>query len=138
MPLSHWHPRAGVRLFRVAGTRRLHGARRNVTQAGRVNLPLANAIPESHRIAREHIQRSEKLHDLFFKEVPEYPGFAWQEAIVNAIAHRDYGVQGREVEVCFYEDRMVRPVFSYCVGWRLTVSPPLAGLVGLSSPVRSD
>ena len=52
MPLSHWHPRAGVRLFRVAGTRRLHGARRNVTQLGRVDLPLASAIPESHRIAR--------------------------------------------------------------------------------------
>ncbi len=106
MPLSHWHPRAGVRLFRVAGTRRLHGARRNVTQLGRVDLPLASAIPESHRIAREHIHRSEKLHDLFFKEVPEYPEFAWQEAIVNAIAHRDYEVQGREVEVWFYEDRM--------------------------------
>ncbi|MCB9617766.1 MAG: putative DNA binding domain-containing protein [Sandaracinus sp.] len=106
VPLSRWHPRAGVRMFRVAGNRRQHGGNRNVTQLGTVDLPVAAAIPEAHRIAREHIRRSEKLHDLFFKEVPEYPEFAWQEAIVNAVAHRDYEVQGREVEVWFYEDRM--------------------------------
>jgi ATP-dependent DNA helicase RecG len=106
MPLSRWHPRAGIRLFRVTGTRRLHGTKRNVTQIGRIDLPIASAISESRRIAREHIRRSEKLHDLFFKEVPEYPEFAWQEAIVNAIAHRDYEIQGREIEMWFYEDRM--------------------------------
>jgi len=106
VPLARWHPRAGVRLFRVAGARRLHGAKRNVTQIGSIDLPIAAAIREAHRVAREHIRRSEKLHDLFFKEIPEYPEFAWQEAIVNAIAHRDYEVQGREVEVWFYEDRM--------------------------------
>jgi ATP-dependent DNA helicase RecG len=72
----------------------------------RIDQPIAAAIPASHRIARESIGRSEKLHDLFFREVPEYPEFAWQEAIVNAFAHRDYEVQGREVEVWFYEDRM--------------------------------
>lgn len=105
-PLSRWHPRAGIRLFRVAGTERLHGSQRNVTQLASLDLPIAAAIPEAHRLAREHIRRSEKLHDLFFKEIPEYPEFAWQEAIVNAFAHRDYEVQGREVEIWFYEDRM--------------------------------
>ena len=40
------------------------------------------------------------------KRSPEYPDFAWQEAIVNAFAHRDYEHQGREVEAWFYEDRM--------------------------------
>ncbi len=105
-PLVRWHPRAGVRLFRVAGTRRLHGGRRNVTQLPRIDLPIASGIAEAHRIVRGHIRRSEKLQNLFFKEVPEYPEFAWQEAIVNAFAHRDYEVQGREIEIWFYEDRM--------------------------------
>jgi ATP-dependent DNA helicase RecG len=36
----------------------------------------------------------------------EYPEFAWQEAIVNAVAHRDYEDQAREIEVWFLEDRM--------------------------------
>jgi ATP-dependent DNA helicase RecG len=105
-PVTHWHPRAGLRFFRVKGTERLHGSRRNVTQGARVELPLAEAIAESHRLAREQIGRSEKLHDLFFREIPEYPGFAWQEAIINAFGHRDYEVQGQEIEVWFYSDRM--------------------------------
>lgn len=106
-PLTRWHPRAGLRLFRVQGTERQHGPRRNVTQEPRVEgVPLAEAIAEAHRLAQQQIGRSEKLHDLFFKETPEYPGFAWQEAIVNAFAHRDYEIQGVEIEVWFYSDRM--------------------------------
>ena len=105
-PALRWHPRAGLRLFRVAGTSRQHGRRRNVTQVGRADPPLARAIAEAHRLAGQQVRRSEKLNGLFFEEVPEYPDFAWQEAIVNAFAHRDYEYQGREVEAWFYEDRM--------------------------------
>jgi len=68
--------------------------------------PLVVAVEEAHRRARAQIRRSEKLHSLFFKETPEYPEFAWQEAIVNAIAHRDYEIRTTEIEVWFFEDRM--------------------------------
>ena len=105
-PVVRWHPRAGIRFFRVAGTQRRHGAERNVTQLARVDPPIASALPEAYRQAREQVRRSEKLHDLFFRETPEYPEFAWQEAIVNAVAHRDYEDQAREIEVWFFEDRM--------------------------------
>jgi len=56
--------------------------------------------------AEQRIGRSEELQGLFFREIPEYPRFAWQEAIVNAFAHRDYEIQGLEIEVWFYSDRM--------------------------------
>ena len=105
-PALRWHPRAGLRLFRVAGTNRQHGRRRNVTQVGRADPPLARAIAEAHRLAGQQVRRSEELNGLYFEEVPEYPDFAWQEAIVNAFAHRNYEYQGREVEAWFYEDRM--------------------------------
>jgi ATP-dependent DNA helicase RecG len=106
-PFARWHPRAGVRMFRVAGTERRHGKDRNVTQLKPlIEPPLALAIPEAHQLAASQIRKSEKLHDLFFREMPEYPEFAWQEAIVNAIAHRDYNDQGREIEVWFFDDRM--------------------------------
>lgn len=106
VPLARWHPRCGIRLFRVAASERRHGVDRNVSQLARIDLPIARLIVEAHRVAREQIRRSEKLHDLFFRETPEYPEFAWQEAIVNAVAHRDYGLQGQEIEVWFYDDRM--------------------------------
>ena len=105
-PLGRWHPRAGIRFFRVAGTQRQHGTQRNVTQQPRIELPLAAAIPEAHRFAASQIHRSEKLQDLFFHDRPEYPTFAWQELIVNAVAHRDYADQGREIEIWFFEDRL--------------------------------
>lgn len=117
-PAHRWHPRAGIRFFRVDGTERQHGSHRNVTQLARIDPPIATALPEAYRHAKDQIRRSEKLHDLFFREMPEYPEFAWQEAVVNAFAHRDYEDQGREIEVWFFDDRMevtspgelVRPV----------------------------
>ena len=105
-PALRWNPRAGLRLFRVAGKSRKHGRQRNVTQVGRADPPLARAIDEAHRLAGQQIRRSERLNGLYFEETPEYPDFAWQETIVNAFAHRDYEYQGREVETWFYEDRM--------------------------------
>ncbi len=106
-PFARWHPRAGLRMFRVAGTERRHGRDRNVTQLRPlIEPPLALAIPEAHQLAASQIKKSEKLHDLFFREMPEYPEFAWQEAIVNAFAHRDYNDHGREIEVWFFDDRM--------------------------------
>jgi ATP-dependent DNA helicase RecG len=105
-PVIRWHPRAGIRFFRVAGKERRHGGERNVTQLARIDPPIASALPEAYRQAREHVRRSERLHDLFFREMPEYPEFAWQEVIVNAFAHRDYEDLGREIEVWFFDDRM--------------------------------
>ncbi|MBI4605683.1 MAG: putative DNA binding domain-containing protein [Planctomycetes bacterium] len=104
--LGRWHPRAGIRFARVAGRERHHGGERNVSQLKRLDAPLARLLEEAHGFCAQHVRNSERLHDLFFKEYPEYPAFAWQEAIVNAVAHRDYSVQGLEVEVWFYEDRL--------------------------------
>jgi len=105
-PVSRWHPNAGIRLFKVSGTERTHGDKRNVAQLSRLEGPLVRLIPETHRLIATHIRRSEKLHNLFFIEKPEYPEFAWQEALVNAVAHRDYCDIGRGIEVWLYEDRL--------------------------------
>lgn len=105
-PMSRWHPTASVRIFRVDGVEIARGAGRNVSQVERLDLPLAEVIPAAYAALRGQIRRSERLHDLFFREVPEYPEFAWQEAIVNAVAHRDYADTGRGVEVWLYDDRM--------------------------------
>lgn len=105
-PALRWHPRAGLRVFRVAGTEIKYGRRRNVTQIGRADPPLASAIHEIRELTRHHVRRSEKLVGLRFEDITEYPDFAWQESLVNAIAHRDYEVQGRETEIWFFEDRL--------------------------------
>lgn len=105
-PITRWHPSQSVRVFRVDGTEARTGADRNVTQVARLELPIAEVIPAAYELVAGQIRRSEKLHDLFFRETPEYPTFAWQEALVNAIAHRDYRDRGRGVEVWLFDDRM--------------------------------
>ncbi|MDE2983961.1 MAG: putative DNA binding domain-containing protein [Gemmatimonadota bacterium] len=105
-PALKWHPRAGIRVFRVAGRKRLHGRRRNVTQVGRADPPLALSLTEARALAGAQVRQSERLNGLYFEGVPEYPEFAWQEVLVNAIAHRDYEVTSRETEVWFYDDRV--------------------------------
>ena len=105
-PSVRWHPRSGIRIFRVDGTDRRHGSRRNVAQQTPLAPPLARMIPDAHKALTSQIGKSEKLHNLFFREMPEYPAFAWQEGLVNAVAHRDYNEQGREIEVWFFDDRM--------------------------------
>ncbi len=105
-PALHWHPRAGLRVFRVAGTQIEYGRHRNVTQIGRADPPLARAIMEVRDLARSQVQVSERLRDLFFEDIPEYPEFAWQEALINAVAHRNYEMQGRETEIWFFDNRL--------------------------------
>lgn len=105
-PAGRWHPRAGIGAFRVTGTRLVPGRTGNVNRAGRAGPPLARAIEEIQPIMRGHIRRSDPLRDIFFRDLPEYPDAAWQEALVNAVAHRDYEVRDRETEVWFFDDRL--------------------------------
>ena len=43
---------------------------------------------------------------VYREEYPEYPERAVQEAIVNALIHRDYSVIGSEVHIDIYDDRL--------------------------------
>lgn len=100
------HPNAGIRIFLVDGVERLPGARHNVQAFPWIDGALPQAIEQAYSVLSGLIRRSTRLHDLFFRETPEYPTFAWQEAVVNAVAHRDYREQGRCVEVWLFDDRM--------------------------------
>ncbi len=47
-----------------------------------------------------------KKGPVYRTEYPEYPERAVQEALVNALIHRDYSIVGSEVHVDIYDDRM--------------------------------
>ncbi len=101
----HWNPGAGIRVIRVAGTARILGHGQSVTEMAYAGPPLASAIDEGLRLAGEQIGSSEQLRRIFFRDVAEYPEFAWREVLINAIAHRDYGGIA-EIEIVFYDDRI--------------------------------
>ncbi len=103
---AHWHPRCGIDFVRWEGTERRHGAELNITKRIRIEAPLAVLIKMAREAIQPFIRERQQLHDLFFAEKVEYPTFVWQEAIVNAVAHRDYSLQGAPIEVWMFDDRM--------------------------------
>ena len=101
------HPNAGVRVFLVVGSERKLGRDHNVEELPRIEGSLPRVIEQAHEAVSARLRRPSRLDDdAIFRPVCEYPDFAWREAILNAVAHRDYGVQGFGVEVWLFDDRM--------------------------------
>jgi ATP-dependent DNA helicase RecG len=103
---SVWHERCGLDFVRWEGTERKHGAKLNITKRMRLEHPLAVLIEKAYEAIQPFIRERQYLHDLFFTERLEYPTFVWQEAIVNAVAHRDYSIRGASIEFWMFDDRM--------------------------------
>lgn len=103
---ERWHEKSYAEYIRFRGTQREHGAKLNIVQRERISAPLAELSEKVVEKIKPHIGQRQVLHDLFFAENAEYPQFAWQEAVVNAIAHRDYGLRGTPVEIHHYDDRL--------------------------------
>lgn len=104
---SQQHPNAGFRVFRVEGRERQSGTHSNVEEIKpRLEGALPVVLEHTYERLGQLIGISERLHDLFFREMPKYPSFAWQEALVNAAGHRDYRQQARGTEVWLYQDRL--------------------------------
>lgn len=103
---ARWHPRCGVRFIRWRGTERRTGAELNIQKQVRLEEPLPRLIQKTHELLQQQIPERQPLVDLLFEERFVYPVFAWQEAVVNAIAHRDYALQGNEIEIHLFDDRL--------------------------------
>ena len=103
---GQWHPRCGIDFVKYDGTERRHGTSINVIKRIRFDAPLCRLIDEAVGRIKEHIRERMVLHDLFFRERLEYPPFPWQEALVNAVAHRDYAITGAPIEVWMFDDRI--------------------------------
>jgi len=101
-----WHERCGIDFVRWEGTERKHGMELNIAKRIRIGAPLSVLIEKAFEAIKPFIRERQQLHDLFFMERLEYPTFAWQEAIVNSVAHRDYSIRGMSIEVWMFDDRM--------------------------------
>ena len=68
--------------------------------------PAARVIERAWNVIFEEMRVGAKVNELEREELLEYPRFAVREALVNAIAHRDYRIQGRRIEIRMYADRL--------------------------------
>ncbi len=104
--IKRWQPRSQVRFLKVAGNQLLTGADYNVLGDETIEGNILNLVTASWDGFQKYIVQSNGLNqEGRFEPRYNYPAEACQEALVNAIFHRDYSVASA-IEVYFFEDRM--------------------------------
>ena len=68
--------------------------------------PLARLVARAWNVVFEEMRVGATVNGLEREELTEYPRFAIREALVNAVAHRDYRIEGRRIEIRMYSDRL--------------------------------
>ena len=68
--------------------------------------PLVATVDCCLRFIGSHTRRFEAITGSRREALPEYPEAVLREAIVNALAHRDYGLAGATVDVTVRDDRI--------------------------------
>jgi len=104
--ISKWHPRSQVRIVKVSGTSIGVGREFNVSKDDTVQGNILDILSRAWDILRPHLATTRLGHRVVFEETLIYPEDACMEALTNALAHRDYSIEGRGVEIYVYDDRM--------------------------------
>jgi ATP-dependent DNA helicase RecG len=103
---NKWHPRLQVRIIKVAGFELKSGEDFNVVFDEEISDNVVKLIESSWDIIRPHLTETKFSKQALFKTQIIYPELACREALINAIAHRDYNIEGRGIEVYVYNDRL--------------------------------
>ncbi len=67
---------------------------------------LTQIVEQTWNLVYREMRTGARLRGLRREEESQYPIFAVREAIINAIAHRDYAIRGRKIEIRMYDDRL--------------------------------
>ena len=67
---------------------------------------LPDQIRQAEAFVQANMRRGMRISGLEREEVPEYPVSVVREAIVNAVAHRDYSIRGDNIRILMFSDRM--------------------------------
>lgn len=103
---NKWHPRSRVRILKVNGTEEKSAPDYNVTEVADIDGNIFKLIEQSWEALRPALSETRYSDDGLFKTQVIYPEPACREALVNAITHRDYSIEGRGIEIRIFNDRL--------------------------------
>lgn len=104
--VQRWHPRSSVRILKVSGTELKSGEHYNVLSDESVEGNIFDLILKSWEKLRPFLAyKTEFGADARFEQKYLYPEQACKEALVNAVAHRDYSIHNG-IDVFIFDDRM--------------------------------
>lgn len=100
-------PQAYLRFLRYEGTEPQTGTRLNLVFDRRIEGSLPEQIERAQEVMVNQVRQITRLDETGrFVTIPEIPRFAWLEAIVNAVTHRSYSLQGDHIRVKMFDDRI--------------------------------
>jgi len=67
---------------------------------------ITQQIDQAEGFFRQYIPVAARMDGFHRIDEPEYPLDALREAVVNALVHRDYSLQGEAVRILYYKDRV--------------------------------
>lgn len=104
--IQRWHPRSQVRVLKVSGTELKSGEQYNVKSDETIRGNIFELLQNSWEQLRPFLaDKTEFGVDAKFEQKYIYPEWACREALINAIAHRDYSIQNG-VDIFIFDDRM--------------------------------
>lgn len=103
---TKWHPRSRVRILRVNGAEERPAPDYNVTEVADISGNIFQLTEESWEALRPALSETRYSKNGLFKTQVIYPEPACREALINAITHRDYSLEGRGIEIRIFSDRL--------------------------------
>lgn len=106
--ILQFYPNCRIRFIRYEGNTEQTGTRMNVIKDKNIEYPILRIIDEALEFIGHQLREFTALNKETgkFQTVPEYPEFAWQEGIINAVTHREYGLSGAYIKVSMFDDRL--------------------------------
>ncbi|NQU82848.1 MAG: putative DNA binding domain-containing protein [Parcubacteria group bacterium] len=102
-----WLDYARIRFLRYEGLTEKTGERINITKDIKIFGPLPIQIRKTEELLNSILREFTTLNkEGKFVTTPEYPKFAWYEAIVNAVVHRGYDRGGADIQIKMFDDRL--------------------------------
>ena len=103
---QRWHPRLQLRIIKVNGTELQTGPKYNAISDQTVAGNILELVEKGWEALRPQLVQTRLGKDARFGSTIMYPELACREALVNAIAHRDYSEEGRGIEIYVFDNRM--------------------------------
>jgi|GEM_PF-267452 ATP-dependent DNA helicase RecG len=105
--IRKWHPRCQVRILTYQGTEPRSGESYNVVKDDTVAEGILKLIDRAwERLTVALSQHTIVTDRARFEQCLLYPQIACREALINAIVHRNYAIEGRGIEISVFQDRM--------------------------------
>lgn len=98
---SEYIPQHQIRIVRFRGTTRIEPL-----DSQEIKEPIYKMLDAVELFFKRNTRLASKIVEFKRVEIPEYPYEAIREAIINAIAHRDYNRQGAPIIISIFDDRV--------------------------------